>query len=348
VLQKRAVSALSKLCSALAAVALVLVLLVPAALSDSVEVLWTSPTPVDRSRITVSVGSPITFTLTASASDAQAVVHIEAVDAPTDAVFNSSDGGAARASFDWTPRTPGNYTIQFEASVPGVSVASRTYVVHVKPAVRYPRSYVLSGEKVARWATVWKRAAVRSEPSSSARVVTMLETRTTDDTQNIVVVLNGVEISPTETWYRIRLAILPNNSTGWVQGENLGRLFTVHTHLYVDRAKLTATLKRDGVTIFGTHVGVGRSVSPTPRGEFYIRDKLTKFDDPSYGPVAFGTSARSAVLTDWPDGGVVGIHGGAEPQILPGRVSHGCNHMRNAALLKLARLMPVGTPLTIR
>jgi hypothetical protein len=311
-------------------------------------VLWTSPTPVDRSRLTVSVGSPVTFTLTASASDGQAVVHIEAVHAPTDAVFNSSDGGAARASFDWTPQTPGDYTIQFEASIAGVSVASRSYVIHVNPAVQYPRSYVLSGEKVARWATVWKRAAVHSEPSSSARVVTTLETRTTDDTQNIVVVLAGVELSPTETWYRVRLAILPNSSTGWVQGDSLGRLFTVHTHLYVDRAKLTATLKRDGVTVFRTLVGIGRQASPTPRGEFYVRNKLTKFDDPSYGPIAFGTSARSAVLTDWPDGGVVGIHGGGEPQIVPGRVSHGCIHMRNAALLRLARLMPVGTPLTIR
>jgi hypothetical protein len=324
------------------------VLLVPAARSDSLDVLWTSPTPADQSRITVSVGSPITFTLTASASDAQAVVHIEAVRAPTGAVFNSSDGGAARATFEWTPQAPGDYTIQFEASVPGISATSRTYVIHVNPVVQYPRSYILSSDTIARWATVWTRAAVRSEPSSSARVVTTLETRTTDDTQNIVVVLDAVDVSPTETWYRVRLAILPNNSTGWVRGDNLGRLFTVHTHLYVDRARLTATLKRDGVTVFRTLVGVGRPASPTPRGEFYVRDKLTKFDDPSYGPVAFGTSARSAVLTDWPDGGVVGIHGGAEPQIVPGRVSHGCIHMRNAALLKMARLLPVGTPLTIR
>ena len=29
-------------------------------------------------------------------------------------------------------------------------------------------------------------------------------------------------------------------------------------------------------------------------------------------------------------------------------LSHGCIRMRNAAILALARLMPVGTPLTIR
>ena len=30
-----------------------------------------------------------------------------------------------------------------------------------------------------------------------------------------------------------------------------------------------------------------------PRGEFYIRSKLANFDHAFYGPVAFGTSARS-------------------------------------------------------
>jgi hypothetical protein len=182
----------------------------------------------------------------------------------------------------------------------------------------------------------------------SARAVTTLETRTTDDTQNIVLVLDGVDVSSSETWYRVRLAIVPNNSTGWVRGDKLGRLFAVHTHLYVDRTKMTATLKRGGVTNFKTLVGVGRPAFPPPRASSTFRNKLTKFSDPFYGPVAFGTNSRSAVLTDWPGGGYIGVHGTNRPELLPGRVSHGCIHMRNAALLRLAGLMPVGTPLTIR
>jgi hypothetical protein len=43
----------------------------------------------------------------------------------------------------------------------------------------------------------------------------------------------------------------------------------------------------------------------------------------------------------------VGV-GTSEPQLLPGRVSHGCIRMRNPDILRLAELMPVGTPLTIR
>ena len=87
----------------------------------------------------------------------------------------------------------------------------------------------------------------------------------------------------------------------------------VNTHLYVDRAHFRATLKRNGKTCSRRIVGVGRAIWPTPRGEFYIRDKLTNFNNAFYGPIAFGTSARSATLTDWPGGGFVGVHGTNEP-----------------------------------
>jgi lipoprotein-anchoring transpeptidase ErfK/SrfK len=43
----------------------------------------------------------------------------------------------------------------------------------------------------------------------------------------------------------------------------------------------------------------------------------------------------------------VGIHGTDRPDLVPGRVSHGCIRLRNADIRALARRMPVGTPLTI-
>ena len=67
---------------------------------------------------------------------------------------------------------------------------------------------------------------------------------------------------------------------------------------------------------------------------------------PIYGPWAFGTAAYST-LSDWPGGGVVGIHGTDQPGLLPGRVSHGCIRVPNWNIEKLKRLMPVGTPVWI-
>ncbi len=54
------------------------------------------------------------------------------------------------------------------------------------------------------------------------------------------------------------------------------------------------------------------------------------------------------VLTDWPGGGFIGIHGTNAPELLPGRVSHGCIRINNHAVRRLARLLPIGTPFTIR
>jgi lipoprotein-anchoring transpeptidase ErfK/SrfK len=150
------------------------------------------------------------------------------------------------------------------------------------------------------------------------------------------------------TWLRVRLPELPNNRTGWVRRSSVGGYTLVHTHLVVDLSRLEATLFRDGRPVFRAEVAVGTRASPTPTGNFYIRDRVAGFHDPFYGPLAFGTSARSEVLTDWPGGGFVGIHGTDRPDLIPGRVSHGCIRMRNADILELGRLMPAGTPLTIR
>jgi L,D-transpeptidase catalytic domain len=335
------------------AAALALILLVPAAKSDTSPVSWTTPTPADHSRFSVKPGAKVSFALSAVTTVPSGIVHISPVRAlPKGALFTSADGSTANGTFTWRPQRGGDYTIQFVASTAADGVApTLTYSIHVAAPVvkaKYPRSYSLASDKVAHWAAVLKRGVVHVQPRVSSRRVTTLDTWTTDDTQNIVLVLSGVDRSSRDTWYRVRLPILPNNSTGWVQKRYLGDLYTVHTHLYVDRRRMTATLERDGVRVFKSIVGVGKSVWPTPRGEFYIRDKMTSFANPVYGPIAFGTSARSPVLTDWPGGGFVGVHGTNEPGILPGRVSHGCIRMPNASILKLARLMPVGTPLTVR
>jgi lipoprotein-anchoring transpeptidase ErfK/SrfK len=133
-----------------------------------------------------------------------------------------------------------------------------------------------------------------------------------------------------------------------VPRQALGVYGVVNTHLVVDLERLTATLLRAERPIFRAPVGVGRPESPTPTGEFYVRNMLTRYSSPFYGPLAFGTSARSSVLTDWPGGGFIGIHGTDSPELLPGRVSHGCIRLRNEDILQLGRLMPVGTPVTIR
>lgn len=209
-------------------------------------------------------------------------------------------------------------------------------------------STALSHGNVTRWANVLWPTAARTAPRPDALVVTVVKSRTPEGEPNLVLALEERSDESSGAWVHVRLAILPLGSKGWLPRASLGPLRTVRTHLVVDRERLRATLYRNGAPLLATSIGVGKRRSPTPRGQFYVRERLAGFGDPFYGPIAFGTSARSATLTDWPGGGYIGIHGTDDPGILPGRVSHGCIRMRNDAILRLVHLMPLGTPLTIR
>ena len=116
--------------------------------------------------------------------------------------------------------------------------------------------------------------------------------------------------------------------------------------MVVDRRALRATLYSAARVIWRSPVGVGKPSTPTPAGRFWVREKFRSIGSPVYGPFAIGTSAYSR-LSDWPGGGVVGIHGTNQPSLIPGRPSHGCVRVPNAAVRRLYRLLPVGTPIHI-
>lgn len=217
------------------------------------------------------------------------------------------------------------------------------------PALEIGRPEQLSsGRHLSRWTVVRRATVAHAEPTASSAAVGQLATKTSEGTPNLLTVLQVRTGLNGRLWAEVRLPVLPNGRVGWVQRVSLGPYVTVNTHLVVDRARLHATLYREGQIVFSAPVGIGTEAWPTPAGEFSVRSVLTRYASPFYGPVSFGTTARSAVLTDWPAGGFVGIHGTDAPQLLPGRISHGCIRLRNPDILRLAQLMPVGTPVTIR
>jgi L,D-transpeptidase catalytic domain len=215
------------------------------------------------------------------------------------------------------------------------------------PSALHPANVPLGARPSAYWAPVLAPVSVRRRPTQ-ATAFTRLSTRTPEGTANIALVLGEAAQSEGTLWIRVRVPGIPDDITGWVPRSALGGYTAVTTRLVVYRRSLTATLLRDGERVFRARVGIGTPSSPTPGGRFYVRNELVRYRSPFYGPIAFGTSARTTALTDWPAGGFVGIHGTDRPDLLPGRVSHGCIRMTNRDILQLARLMPVGTLLTIR
>jgi lipoprotein-anchoring transpeptidase ErfK/SrfK len=98
--------------------------------------------------------------------------------------------------------------------------------------------------------------------------------------------------------------------------------------------------------VYRAPVGVGKPSTPTPAGHFWITEAFPSFDA-FYGPYAFGTSDYST-LSEWPNGGVVGLHGTNEPWLIPGDPSHGCIRLLNRDILVLSNFVSVGTPLWIQ
>jgi hypothetical protein len=336
-----------------------------AARQDAV-VSWIAPTPPERAVLGVAAHTQLSVPLAATAPGGPAVrIKIRTSGTvPRGSLLHQADGNPAGARFTWTPAAAqvGEYRVTFTATadVPAVG-AQRMLVVRVGPRGRpppgpppppgvYPKRELLSdrAHETYKWALVRRRTVARRGPSSSTRVVSSISYRTPELYRNALHVLSSVQYRNGQTWVRVRLAILPNGSTGWVLRRSLTAFRTIHTRLVIDRRALRATLFRFGRPVFRTRVGVGQPQWPTPGGEFYIREKLSGYYSPVYGPRAFGLNARSTKLTDWPGGGFIGIHGTNQPEILPGRVSHGCVRMRNGPVMRLFRLMPLGTPVTIR
>jgi lipoprotein-anchoring transpeptidase ErfK/SrfK len=235
-----------------------------------------------------------------------------------------------------------------DESTPGASAVANGLPPPVTPAFTPGHGRPLRASPyLSRWAPVRAAATARSAPDAAAGVVSPVPTTTPEGTTNIVLVLGRRIDRAGRLWVRARLATLPNSRTGWLPRSALGGYGTVETRLVIDLQRLTATLLRRGRPVFRAPVGVGQPQWPTPQGDFYVRNRLTRFAGPTYGPLAFGTSARSTHLTDWPDGGFIGIHGTDQPHLIPGRISHGCVRMRNADIVALGRRMPIGTPLSI-
>lgn len=199
---------------------------------------------------------------------------------------------------------------------------------------------------LSRWAYTNEIVKVKTLPGAG-RTITRTRWNTEDGLPELYLALKSVKRDGRE-YVQIRLPRRPNNSTGWVPRIGIGNYHRVRTQLVINLKRTRATLYKSGRAIFSTRVAIGKSGSETPRGRFYVRERLAGFGNPVYGPYVFALSAYSPGLTGWPGGGIVGIHGTNQPGLIPGRVSHGCIRMRNGAVSKLWRLMPMGSPVLVK
>ena len=191
----------------------------------------------------------------------------------------------------------------------------------------------------------WPRVGVRVAPSLQSRViVTLSEFREDYRPRPVLALAARRDQTGRPLWYRISLPGRPNGRTGWVPASSI-RVKPVDRWLVVFRGERRFEFVLRGRVVRSGPVAIGAPGMETPLGLFYVQAKFRP-TEPVLGAYAFQTSGYSK-LSDWPGGGVVGVHGTNTPQLIGQAVSHGCVRMRNADIEFLRSVVLVGTPIKI-
>ncbi len=201
-------------------------------------------------------------------------------------------------------------------------------------AAKYPKAGVI----------LWRKLAAHSKPSESSPTIKVFPQFREDFRPTNLLVLGERRGAKGARWLKLSMPMRPNGRTGWVKAPAV-QMRPVRRTIVIDLSSRKLRVLERGKKRFAIRVAIGRRGMETPTGNYYLTATF-KPTERFLGAFAFETSAYSK-LSEWPGGGVVGLHGTSMPWLLGQAVSHGCVRMSNAAALVLKRLTPAGTPLRI-
>ena len=188
--------------------------------------------------------------------------------------------------------------------------------------------------------------AVRAKPSRTSKRLTVLKEFRSEYRPQFVLVVSAVTDTETgePSWYKIVVPGRPNGRMGWIPA-GAATIEPTHKVIVIDRSARRLELWQGNRRQLATTVAVGAPGMETPLGLFYVQWKFVPTAE-ILGAYAFETSAYSK-LSDWPGGGIVGIHGTFWPWLLGKAVSHGCVRVHNRDILRLRGMVQIGTPIKI-
>ena len=192
----------------------------------------------------------------------------------------------------------------------------------------------------------------RTRPGASSPVRMRLTTATPwSRGPTTLLVLDDRRDAHGRRWLRVRLPVRPNTAGGWIS-EDVVRLRRNPWRVMVSTRRRTVAVLKDGRPVRAARAVVGKPRTPTPHGRFAIYERARQASAAGFvGPWALHLTAHSNVLENYGGGpGRVAIHGRAGASLLDplGTArSHGCVRIANEDISRLARDLPLGTPVTI-
>ena len=208
-------------------------------------------------------------------------------------------------------------------------------------AARRPAPFPAAGDLVNN------TVVVRAAPRKRARAVRVLHEFRKDFRLQIVLGLAQARGPHRGRWVKLSLPGRPNGGRGWVPRAAV-EIHRARRRIVVLRGARQLQVRRisDGRILLKAPIAVGKPGAETPLGRNYYISARFVPKNPFLGSYALETSAYSR-LSEWPGGGVVGIHGTDLPRLIGQAVSHGCIRMLNRDVDRLHRLAPLGTPIDI-
>lgn len=190
--------------------------------------------------------------------------------------------------------------------------------------------------------------AARSKPTYRAHTVARVRNYTPLSLSSAVLPVIGEATAGGTDWLRVRLPYRPNGSSGWIPARAAKRIELPY-RIEVSISHRLVRLYRDGVVVRRFRVVVGSRSTPTPRGRFFVVERVRLHTSWAPGRWALAISAHSNVLRHFDGGdGQVALHArGFLGARLGSAASHGCVRFADSSIAWLSHTVGNGTPVDI-
>jgi lipoprotein-anchoring transpeptidase ErfK/SrfK len=147
---------------------------------------------------------------------------------------------------------------------------------------------------------------------------------------------------------RLAVPFTASPRPGWISLAGLRDSWSsIEVHVSLSRHQLA--VRRRGRTLFRAPSATGSAATPTPRGRYFVTDRVVFPSGGSLGRFAFGLSGIQPRLpAGWSGGDQLAIHGTSDSSSIGRSASAGCVRVSPRTLRRLRPLLRLGTPVIIR